>query len=120
MPNLARPTNSLVNNIMAHSKQTIPSVGMGCTQLCWSDRHAFTIVEIISPKEIKVQADTAVRVDKNGMSESQDYRFEPNPNGRTEIVTLRKNGRWVTQGSAMNNGTSWFIGDREEYYDYSF
>jgi len=117
---LLGPTGSLTNNIYANSKQIIPVIGMGATELMHTDRHAFTIVEVISPKEIVVQRDNAIRTDNNGMSDSQGYRYEPNPEGEKITVTLRKNGRWVTKGGGLWNGTSWAIDRRDEHYDYSF
>ena len=120
MPNLTKPTNSLVNNIYANSRYPKPEVGMGATELLWTDRHACTITSIINDKTIEVQRDKAIRTDSNGMSESQEYRYEPNPDAKKTIVTLRKNGRWVKKGDKMHNGTSFAIGARNEHYDYSF
>jgi hypothetical protein len=121
MGSLLGPTGSLTNNIFANARQNVPpAVGMGATELCYTDRHAYTIVEVVSPKEIVVQQDTAIRTDKNGMSESQDYRFEANPNAKRVTVTLRKNGRWVVKGESAKNGTCYAVGGRSEYHDYSF
>jgi hypothetical protein len=109
-----------MNRIAETAKPQNPTVGMGCTILMYSDRHAATVVAILSPKRIQIQEDTAKRTDNNGMSESQEYTYEPNPNGPTHIVTLRKNGRWVLQGQSKQNGTVVRMGDRDAYYDYSF
>jgi hypothetical protein len=54
------------------------------------------------------------------MSDSQSYRYEPNPEASKRVYTLRKNGRWVAEFDNMRNGTCLGIGFREEYYDYSF
>lgn len=113
-------TNSLVNLVVGQEGNPVPEVGMGATELCWTDRHAFTIIEVLSPKEIRVQQDFAERADANGMSESQEYTYSPDPNGRTQLITLRKNGAWVTKGKQMQNGTRFKLGVRMEYYDYSF
>jgi len=111
-------TGSLVNHLMSGSKGQEPTVGMGVTELMWSDRHAYTIIEVIDSKTLKVQQDTATRTDSNGMSDSQDYRFEPNPQGHTVIITLRKSGRWMRKGE--QKGSGWTIGSRSEYHDFSF
>lgn len=100
--------------------QPVPEVGIGATECCWSDRHAFTIVAVISDKEIIVQRDKAIRVDNNGESSDQDYKYEPDTEGQKIVVTRRKNGRWVTQKELTKNGTKWRLGERDEYYDYSF
>jgi len=120
MSNLTSPTNSLVNNIYANSKHPAPEIGMGCTILGWTDRHAATIIEIEKDgKRIGIRQDIAARVDKNGMSESQDYEYSPG-NGAVRYYTLRKNGRYVHEGEALKNGETIAVGFRREYYDFCF
>ena len=98
-----------------------PAVGMGATLCFHSDRHAATVIEISeNKKRIVAQQDKAIRTDKNGQSECQSYTFEPNPEGVKFIFTLRKNGRWVEAGSSTKNGTGLALGQRDEYYDFSF
>jgi len=112
-------TNSLINNIMGNSA-IVPEVGMGATELCWTDRHAYTIIAVSkSGRRITVQRDNAERTDDNGMSESQMYTFTPNPDGGTYIVTLRKNGSWILKGDSLK-GARFAIGHRSEYHDFSF
>jgi hypothetical protein len=84
------------------------------------DSHAATIIDISdSGKVVTVQMDKATRTDDRGVSESQEYEYERNPNGQIEKFSLRKNGRWVRVGDSMN-GTGLIIGVRGEYYDFSF
>lgn len=117
---LGTDTNSFTNYMLSGTKgQPTPEVGMGATVLCWSDRHAYTIVEV-SAKRIGVQRDNASRVDGGRMSESQQYEYTPNLNATVEYFTLRKNGAWIKEGNAMKGGTQIRIGDRREYYDFSF
>lgn len=111
---------SLTNRMMEGGGQIVPQVGMGATECCYTDRHAYTIVEVVTDKLIVVQQDKAKRADTNGMSESQKYTYESDPEGRKVEVTLRKNGKWITKGEGLKNGTGWLIGDRREYHDYSF
>jgi hypothetical protein len=111
---------SLINNLYSSSKQPLPQVGMGATELMFTDRNAYTIIEIINDKTIIVQRDDVKRVDKNGMSDSQEYVYISNPDNAVYEVTLRKNGKWITKGQNAKHGTSWLIGHRMEYYDYSF
>lgn len=54
------------------------------------------------------------------MSDSQSYRYEPDPSGATHTFTLRKNGAWVRKGEPMRGGMGILIGHRRHYYDYSF
>lgn len=107
---------SFVNQVMEQSRQAVPVVGMGATELCFTDRHAYTIVEVMTPRYIVVQQDTATRLDKNGMSEAQDYTFTPDPNGKRVAITLRKHNGWVERGGRAR----FAIGERSEYHDYSF
>jgi hypothetical protein len=91
-----------------------PKVGMGATILCWTDRHAATIVRV-TKAQVHVRQDKATRIDKNGMSESQEYAYETDPTAEVEIFRLTKRGyRKAGGGSALR------IGDRDEYHDYSF
>lgn len=111
---------SFQNRMMENSKQPEPVVGMGVTRCGYSDRHPYTVIEIKSLRCIVVQADKATRIDNNGMSESQDYNIEPDPNGTTEVLTLRTNGRWKTKGESKDGGTGWMLGCRTRYHDHSF
>lgn len=93
----------------------IPKVGDGATQLCYSDRHAFT-VEKVSPsgKTFWARRDKATRTDSNGMSEAQSYTFEPDPTAVLVQVRLTKRG-WKA-----GSGDRFSLGTRREYHDYSF
>lgn len=116
-------TGSLVNHIASRSTngQPDPEVGMGVTLLHWTDRSPATVVEVSeNGKTIKVQEDNATREDSNGMSESQQYKYEANTDAPIHTYTLRKNGRWVRRGEPMKEGGTLRIGSREKYHDYSF
>ena len=113
-------TGSLVNNIMNEAPTIIPEIGMGATRLGWSDRNAFTVIDVLSPKEIRVQRDLAKRIDNNGMSDCQTWEYESNPEGSIYHLTLRKNGRWLQKGCGKKSSNGWVIGLREEYFDFSF
>lgn len=114
-------TGSLVNHLMGESTSPEPAVGLGATILYWSDRHPATVVEVSkSGKAITVQEDNAKRTDNNGLSESQEYEYSENPNGRKMVFSLRKNGAWVEKNSSMQNGVRLLLGSRNKYYDYSF
>ncbi len=110
---------SLTNAIHAHVKSPEPVVGMGATELCWSDREPYTVVEVISAKKIVVQSDIATRTDKNYEAGPQIYTFAPNPEAPRIVVTLRRNGRWVRQGDS-SKGSPFKLGSRDKYHDYTF
>jgi len=110
---------SLINNIYENTKPAKPEIGMGATLIMWSDRHAYTITGVSpSGKTIKLQRDKATRVDKNGMSDAQDYKYEPDIEAPVETATLRKDGRYKLKG--YTSGGTVLIGKRDEYYDYTF
>lgn len=107
---------SFVNQVMAQSKNPTPVVGMGATHCAYSDRHPYTVIEVSkSGRVVTLQEDTAIRTDKNGMSESQTYEFTPNPKGAIRKASLRKNGQWVE----VNGSDKFSLGHRSAYYDYS-
>ena len=129
---LGTQTASISNHI--YSRATIgqpePTVGMGATLLCWTDRHAATItkVETIGGKvHVTIQQDNAKRSDKNGMSESQEYEYTPNLNGHQTTFRQDENGGWqqvrfnaTTKRWSKIEGEGLMIGKRAEYHDFSF
>ena len=110
---------SLINQMYSNAKSPVPVVGMGATECGWSDRSPYTVVEVISPRLLVLQGDTATRTDNNGMSDCQSYTYAPNPACHPLRVSLRKDGRWRRVGSGKG-GSVFLIGKREAYYDYSF
>lgn len=61
-------------------------VGTGVTEMCYSDRHAYEIVEVIDDKHIVIRRCKATRIDNNGMSDCQDYEYEVEPYKETLIT----------------------------------
>ena len=127
---MSMPTHNLMSNLMVDGTRGVqPEVGMGATLCYYSDRHAATIVEVHPEKRmIVVQQDTAIRTDKSGMSDSQDYRYEPNAAGA--LYHYRFNTKKQTwERVTLNTKTLRFnlaghpaliVGKRDEYYDFSF
>jgi hypothetical protein len=112
---------SLINAISGSNPELLPEVGMGATQLFWTDRVASTVIEVsASGKSVTVQRDKAIRTDDHGMSDAQSYRYEPNPEGGTAVYTKRKNGQWIRKGDPLQGGQRLGLGYRNEYRDYSF
>jgi len=94
-----------------------PEVGMGATLIYWSDREPATIIQVShNHKKIVLQKDKAIRTDNNGMSDSQTYDFEADPNGAIFTASLRKDGRYRITGSKQLV----IVGSRRKYYDYHF
>ena len=93
---------SVLNCIQGNSRGKFPQVGMGVTELCYSDRHAYEIIEIClftsGPKKgqiktIKIRELEAVRTDNNGISETQSYQYFSKPDGQTRTLCLYR-GKW--------------------------
>ena len=108
---------SLQNAIGNQTRSLQPKIGMGVTELMYSDRHPYTITKILSVKHIMVRPDKAIRIDKNGCCETQEYSYETDIESPEITLFLNKFGRWKRQGDA--NGSTYLIGKREEYYDFT-
>lgn len=99
----------------------IPTVGMGATLHVGSDSYPATVIQVTrNGKRVVIQEDIATRIDNNGMSDSQDYTYEPNPEGELTVVTLRKDGSYRIEGQYGRGSTRVSIGFRRKYYDYCF
>ena len=111
---------SLTNRLMEHCKNPEPEVGMGVTELYFSDREPYEIIEVKDDRHITVRALNYKRIDDNGMSESQEYEYFSNPDGYVAHLFKTKNGKWVERIGKKYSCNGWFIGKAEKYYDYSF
>jgi hypothetical protein len=124
---LGTQTASFVNYLMSGTNgQPEVSVGMGATILGWTDRHPATIVEVQKGgKIVVVQKDHAKRIDNNGMSESQDYEFTPNPEATRCYYKQDKNGAYRSayfneSGRLVFGSGQLRVGERDKYHDFSF
>ena len=107
---------SLQNEIISNLKFKEPlRPGVGVTELLYSDRSAFTIVEVISPKRIRIQRDRVLE-----WSDHYGVKFAHAQGGAMYYLSLRKNGRWVQSGHPMNSSIRWAVGTRQEYRDPHF
>ncbi len=112
-----RGFGSLQNAIGNQTKSLQPEIGMGVTELMYSDRHPYTVTAILSLNRIQVKPDQATRTDKNGCCESQEYTYETDHDSPAITLFLNKFGRWKRVGDAQ--GSTYLIGRREEYYDFT-
>ena len=94
---------------MQSTQPPVIEVGMGATQLLWSDRYPYTITKILSKNKIQVQEDIYA-LQPNG-----SYEIKSNPDG--EVKTLIK----TSKGWKVLGGTTYFcIGVRDIHIDPSF
>lgn len=111
---------SLQNRIAERAEMPEPQVGMGVTEMCWSDRHAYEVVAIKDERHITVRALDHKRVDGNGMSEMQEYEYMSNPENSEINLFKTKKGEWREKNGRELGCNRFRIGYAEEYYDYSF
>lgn len=102
------------------------NIGDGVTLNYYSDEKPATVIEI-EPKGkwIKVQMDIAKRIDKNGMSDYQEYEYFRDENGyiRTFYKTRMKDYTLFTDtGRSTYNSYGIYLSlkVRRKYFDYTF
>ena len=113
---------SLNNRFMERTRGAKPEVGMGVTECLWSDRHPYEIIEVKDDRHITIRALNWKRIDKNGMSECQEYEYFSNPHGTVYTLYKNKKGIWVRRvgKNGVDKSSGWYIGKAEEYYDFTF
>ncbi len=88
---LSPNAGSLVNYLMGNNS-SLPVVGEGATLLSYTDRRACEVVSVSEDsRTVTLESLTAIRTDKNGMSEDQDYRYEPTGN---QFTIVWRNSAW--------------------------
>ena len=99
---------------------TTPKVGDGITMHAGSDSYPYTITEVsASGKNITVQRDSARRTDSNGYGGDQVWEITPDPQGRVETLSMRKDGYYRNVGTSMEWWNRWTLG-RRRYSDPHF
>lgn len=102
-----------LNRMIIREERLNVKVGDGVTLCYYTDRCAYTVIKRTA-KSITIQRDNAIRVDDNGMSDCQEYRYERDYNGGIKVARWsEKKGCFMANGLRVVNG-------RGEYYDYSF
>lgn len=99
-------------------KRLMPEVGMGATEILWSDRRAKTVVKVLTPNKVVVRENCTECIDYY----KSDYKIlDELSNMPSEIFTRRKSGRWVEMGQPDKYGSVYLIlGHRTHYIDPSF
>ena len=112
---------SLTNRIEERVKSATPEIGMGVTEMMYSDRVPYEVIAIKDARHITVRVLDAKRIDKNGMSECQEYEYKSNEQNACVNLFLTKQGVWREKYRDRSLGCNIFvIGYAEKYHDYSF
>ncbi len=94
--------NALLSNLKSLEK---PYVGMGATQLSFTDQVPCTIVYVTTTPHnvtrITARKDLAYRTD-DGSTDRQTYEYLPDESAPQVVYTLRRNGHWVARGKGSN------------------
>ena len=118
------------------------NVGDGATEYMYSDREAYTVVEVnkagtkavIQRDEATIDSGFKPDFQPGGFvghcsnQNAQTYSYKRNPNSSTNNISLRVwyneynfswYARWVLVGQKRSSGT-WFGKGRHKFYDYNF
>lgn len=104
---------TLTNLVYAEDKSPKPKIGDGATLICWSDRRAYTIVDV-NKTYIIATRDKVERTDRNYQKGPQEYSYRTDPEAVPERANLRKDGNYYIGGQVIR------IGYRNEYEDPNF
>lgn len=112
---------SLQNRLEERMEMPEPRVGMGVTEMMWSDRAPYEITEVIDERHLRIRKLDWTRIDNNGFSESQEYEYSTNENNLEIMIFKTKQGQWRERLGRNGLGCNRFvIGRAERYYDPCF
>lgn len=126
---MARWYGSLTNRIDENKKYCDEiKVGTGVTEYLWSDRHAYEVTKVIDQKHVFIRRMETERIDNNGMSDVQDYKYTSNPKYEEKELIYKYNHwyevyRWIDDTGKKRHKSEKInvsFGVMNEYYDYSF
>lgn len=107
---------SLQNRILERTIPAKPEIGMGVTEIYYSDRRAYEVVEIIDDRHIKVRRMLA----KCNDWFAGDWEVSSDPDGMVLLLFLTKKGVWRQRIGRALDSNIFFVGKAEEYVDPSF
>lgn len=122
---LGPETGSLMNYLQSGSKDNLPNVEKGATELLWTDRRAYFVNSVSKDsKSCTIERAKAVRIDNNGMSDCQNYRYEREENPVIYNLRFRYGSWYIDHGKDSVYGRYSKInikfGYMNAYHDYSF
>lgn len=119
---LGTETGSVMNHLRSNDP-TPPVVGKGATELMWTDRKAYFVNAVSKDgKTCTIEKARAIRTDKRGMAEAQDYRYERTGH---EVELRYLWGAWRYKIDEPWANKKWHkmnivFGYMDEYFDFSF
>lgn len=108
---------SLINRLMESSQPIKPVVGMGCTELMWSDREPYEVIAVDDDRHCIARRMRAIH--KGGAYEN-DWDLESDENGSVVNLFLTNKGVWVERYKDRSYGCKFRMGVAEKYFDYEF
>lgn len=116
-----------LNNRLEENQMFVDEIKVGdyATIYYYSDSHAYEVIEVKDQKHVTIRRLKAIRIDDNGMSDAQIYKYESDPNGHVMNLSFR-HGAWRHQVQAwFETKPHWAkenisFGIASEYFDYSF
>lgn len=108
---------SLQNRLQENCKYPKPKIGMGATELMYSDTKAYEVIAVKDDRHITVRRLKAKLI---GSYYDQDYEYESDPNGITANLFLTKKGQWRERYYDRSLGNVFALGYAKEYNDPSF
>lgn len=98
-------------------------IGAGVTELCWSDRHAYFIKDIIRNKkgeirQLVIDGAYLLSIGCGYYEVSKDPKEGYHKEHGERVIKKTRKGNWSSNGT--EKGTMFRIGYADEYYDISF
>ena len=97
---LGTETGSFFNWMMSKNSE-IPEVGKGATQLHWTDRSPFEVLEVKEGGKIALLREMNHEAKPNSQMGDQDWILTPNPNAKSFYVYWKWNS-WRTKNVRYN------------------
>ena len=118
---LKQPGDRIACYGFCRRRGVIPIVGMPATEGVGSDSYPCTIIDVSrNGKKVKVQRNSFKGAPGSNYFTNQEWIIDPEPSGEVLVFSLRKNGRWILQGGAINCGCSLHLGHRSARQDPHF
>jgi len=127
------PSAKKVYPVVELVEGTEPAVGVGITYNMYSDRQAYTIVEVVNEKKVVARRCTATLKESwkpemvaGGFvahctnNHSQEYDYVDSEENGLKVFTLRRNGKWYAEGENIKGSKPASMGMRKEFHDYNF